>query len=59
MDTVETPSTTLRDTSGAETIEIILPDGSRVRVGKAVSLTVLRRVLAAIAPRSGRYQCTC
>ena len=32
----------------ADRIEIELPDGSRVRVGAAVSLTALRRVVAAL-----------
>lgn len=33
---------------GSDTIEIHLPDGCRVRVGNAVSLATLRRVLAAV-----------
>jgi transposase len=33
---------------GAETIEIVLPDGCRLRVGHAVSTTMLRRVVAAL-----------
>ena len=33
--------------AAAETIEIVLPDGSRLRVGNEVGLTVLRRVLTA------------
>ena len=32
----------------AETIEITLPDGSRVRVGNDVSLATLRRVMTAL-----------
>jgi len=32
----------------AETIEIALPDGSRLRVGNDVSLAVLRRVITAL-----------
>jgi len=31
---------------GAETIEIMFPDGCRLRVGNAVSATMLRRVIA-------------
>jgi transposase len=34
--------------AAAETIEIILPDGSRVRVGNDVSLATLRRVMTAL-----------
>jgi transposase len=37
-----------QDLLGAETIEIVLPDGCRLRVGKAVSTTMLRRVVAAL-----------
>jgi len=33
---------------GAETIEIVLPDGCRLRVGNAVSTTMLRRVMTAL-----------
>jgi hypothetical protein len=33
---------------GAETIEIVLPNGCRLRVGNAVSITMLRRVMAAL-----------
>jgi transposase len=33
---------------GAETIEIVLPDGCRLRVGNAVSTAMLRRVMAAL-----------
>jgi transposase len=32
----------------AETIEVMLPDGSRLRVGNEVGLAALRRVLAAL-----------
>jgi transposase len=32
----------------AETIEIVLPDGSRLRVGNDVNLAALRRVMAAL-----------
>lgn len=39
------PPHTLGD---AETIEIILPDGCRLRVGNAVSTAMLRRVVAAL-----------
>jgi len=37
-----------QDLLGAETIEIVLPDGCRLRVGNAVSTTMLRRVMAAL-----------
>ena len=37
-----------RDPPTAETIEIVLPDGCRLRVGNAVSTTMLRRVVAAL-----------
>ena len=33
------------DRLGAETIEIVLPDGCRLRVGHAVSAALLRRVM--------------
>ena len=36
------------DPPTAETIEIVLPDGCRLRVGNAVSTTMLRRVVAAL-----------
>jgi hypothetical protein len=32
----------------SDTIEIVLPDGSRVRVGSGVNLSALRRVVAAL-----------
>jgi transposase len=32
----------------SDTIEIVLPDGSRVRVGNGVNLSALRRVVAAL-----------
>ena len=32
----------------SDTIEIVLPDGSRVRVGSGVNLTALRRVVTAL-----------
>lgn len=41
------PPITARATT-AEMIEIDLPDGSRVRVGKDVNLTALRRVMAVL-----------
>ncbi|MGA3402113.1 MAG: hypothetical protein ABSC95_23100 [Acetobacteraceae bacterium] len=37
-----------KDLPGAATIEIELPDGCRLRVGNAVSTTMLRRVVAAL-----------
>jgi transposase len=36
------------DRPAADTIEISLPDGSRVRVGSDVNLTALRRVMTAL-----------
>ena len=36
------------DPPTAETIEIVLPDGCRLRVGNAVSTTMLRRVMAVL-----------
>ena len=38
----------LKDLAAAETIEIVLPDGCRLRVGNAVSTAMLRRVMAAL-----------
>ena len=32
----------------SDTIEIVLPDGSRVRVGSGVNLNALRRVMTAL-----------
>lgn len=43
-----TPSPPANDRSAAEMIEIVLPDGSRLRVGNDVSLVALRRVMAAL-----------
>jgi hypothetical protein len=37
-----------RDAAGTETIEIALPEGIRVRVGRAVTLAALRRVLTTL-----------
>jgi transposase-like protein len=34
-----------RDRAGAETVEIVLPDGLRVRVGNDVGLAALRRIM--------------
>jgi transposase-like protein len=36
------------DRPGAETIEIVLPDGSRLRVGNDVNLAALRRVMTVL-----------
>jgi hypothetical protein len=36
------------DRPAADTIEISLPDGSRVRVGSDVNLTALRRVMTVL-----------
>jgi transposase len=43
---VATPAAAERD--GRERIEIVLPDGCRLLVGSDVSLTALRRVVAAL-----------
>ena len=43
---VASPST--NEAPGAETIEIALPNGCRLRVGHAVSAVLLRRVVAAL-----------
>jgi transposase len=37
-----------RDRTAAETVEIALPDGLRVRVGNDVSLVALRRVMTVL-----------
>ena len=37
-----------RDPPTAETIEIVLPDGCRLRIGNVVSTTMLRRVMTAL-----------
>jgi transposase len=42
------PSPPARDRPGAETIEIVLPDGSRLRVGNDVNLAALRRVVTVL-----------
>jgi transposase len=44
------PSATMRlaETATPATIEIILPDGCRVRVGNDVTLSALRRVMTAV-----------
>jgi len=42
------PSPPVNDRPTAETIEIVLPDGSRLRVGNEVNLAALRRVMAAL-----------
>jgi transposase len=39
---------TVTDRAAADTIEISLPDGSRVRVGSDVNLTALRRVMTVL-----------
>jgi transposase len=45
--TVE-PARSVTVQPGAGTIEVVLPDGSRLRVGNEVGLTALRRVLMAL-----------
>jgi hypothetical protein len=46
--TAATASPSLADQHGAATIEILLPDGCRLRVGNEVSLSALRRVMTAL-----------
>jgi transposase len=46
--TAAVASPPLTDQHGAATIEIVLPDGSRLRVGNEVSLATLRRVVTAL-----------
>jgi transposase len=41
-------SPVVNDQHGEETIEIVLPEGCRLRVGNGVSLAALRRVLTAL-----------
>jgi transposase len=45
-----TPATaaTANNNPASDIIEIVLPDGSRVRVGSGVNLTALRRVVTAL-----------
>lgn len=45
---VSQPAAPAQPTAPADQIEIELPDGSRLRVGAAVSLVALRRVVAAL-----------
>jgi transposase len=42
------PSSAVASPRAADTIEIVLPDGSRLYVGNAVSLASLRRVMTAL-----------
>ena len=42
------PERSVNGRAAVETIEVVLPDGSRVLVGNEVGLTVLRRVLTAL-----------
>jgi hypothetical protein len=42
-------TSTVADRAAADTIEISLPDGSRVRVGSDVNLTALRRVMTVLS----------
>lgn len=46
--TAAAASPPLTDQHGATTIEIVLPDGCRLRVGNEVSLVTLRRVVTAL-----------
>ena len=42
------PERSVNARAAAETIEVVLPDGSRLRVGNEVGLAMLRRVLTAL-----------
>jgi len=42
------PERSVNARAAAATIEIVLPDGSRLRIGNEVGLPVLRRVLTAL-----------
>jgi transposase-like protein len=42
------PAPAVNNPSATDTIEIVLPDGSRVRVGSGVNLNALRRVVTAL-----------
>jgi transposase len=42
------PAPAVNNPLAADTIEIVLPDGSRVRVGSGVNLNALRRVMTAL-----------
>jgi transposase len=42
------PALPANNSAATDTIEIVLPDGSRVRVGSGVNLAALRRVVAAL-----------
>ena len=42
------PAPAVNNALATDTIEIVLPDGSRVRVGSGVNLTALRRVVTAL-----------
>jgi len=42
------PERSVNARPAAETIEVVLPDGSRLFVGNEIGLTVLRRVLTAL-----------
>ena len=46
----EVPATAppVNNHAASDTIEIVLPDGSRVRVGSGVNLSALRRVMTAL-----------
>ena len=45
---VPRPERSVNARAAAETIEVVLPDGSRLRVGNEVGLIALRRVLTAL-----------
>jgi hypothetical protein len=42
------PALPVNNQLASDTIEIVLPDGSRVRVGSGVNLNALRRVVTAL-----------
>jgi transposase len=42
------PAPAVNNALATDTIEIVLPDGSRVRVGSGVNLNALRRVMTAL-----------
>jgi hypothetical protein len=42
------PERSVNARAAAEMIEVVLPDGSRLRVGNEVGLAMLRRVLMAL-----------
>ncbi len=43
-----TPAQVVREQRAAEAIEIVLPDGLRLRVGNDIGLAALRRVMSVL-----------